>query len=945
MREGLQSPRLLEREGQLDAIDAAIGAADEGSGRAILFEGVAGIGKTSLLAAAASRGALKSVRVLVARGEQLERHFPWGVAIQLFAGAVASPDSPELLRGAAGLTAPLFERGASRGPGAPDPFPLVHGLHWLTANLAERAPLVLLVDDAHWSDPESLGFLHYLLPRLEELPASLVMTARIGDPTGGDIEDLLAHVRAHPASVAERVEPLDPDSIRSLVRSGIPESDDAFCDEVARAVAGNPFLCRELIAAVRAEDIEPTWVGAARLQQLRPETVRNTIAVRLGRLGSAAGKLAAATAVLGARATVPRAAKLAALDDASAAEAADALAGADILEIGPSLSFVHPIIADIVHADLAPGRLRRDHLMAARILLEDDVPPEEVAAHVLRGGPAGEEWAAAVLREAAGIMLTRGAPTQAAELLSRALEEPGGRADPGLLLQLGRTETALGSPTAVRRLEAAVARARDPLERATALDALGFAQYFAGETAAAVVTIREALGEIEPGRGGVLEAELLFSLFSGRFMPELVEETIKALDQPRTGERGEPTPAEIVRRAGLGFDTVLRVGAAPAEAHALWAFRHGMEARGGLPLPFANALIGLVLAFVGRYEEAGEVAERALESAHSRGNRLDAAMAYEQRVLLRWRVGDVGGVLADTESILELSEGRWDQASIPSRVARAIALLERAEDAEAVGVLDLPEALERRLPGTPAWLWLPYGRAHIAFAAGDWAGAAKQALTARTRLAGIGAPSPDYMAWRSLAARALYRSGDRERALVLAEEELALARANGARRTIGNASATVGVLRGGEAGIEALQVAVDLLDHDGARLDAGTTRLDLGIALRHARRPKQARRVLAEALDSAHGLGSVRLAEAARIELSAAGGRPRRIALTGVESLTPAQRRVTELGAGGMSNREIAEALFLTVRTVETHLTAAYAKLGISSREELPRALRGHQSD
>ncbi|HEX6228215.1 MAG TPA: BTAD domain-containing putative transcriptional regulator, partial [Solirubrobacterales bacterium] len=338
MGDAPQSPKLLEREAQLEAIDAAIGAAGQGTGRAVLFQGAAGIGKTSLIAAAASRGALEGLQVLSARGDELERQFPWGMAIQLFAGAVVDPDSQKLMRGAAGLTAPLFEGGAPAAPGPPDLFPLHHGLHWLTANIAERSALLLLADDVHWSDPESLRFLNYLVPRLEELPASLVIAARTGDPIDPETEDLLVHLRARPEIVAHAVDPLDPDSIRSLVRSEIAEAEDAFCDAVARAVAGNPFFCRGLVVAARAEEIEPTEAGAARLRELRPEVVHDAILVRLGRLGAAAGRLVAATAVLGARATLPRAARLARLDDASAAQAADALVDADILAVGPSLS-------------------------------------------------------------------------------------------------------------------------------------------------------------------------------------------------------------------------------------------------------------------------------------------------------------------------------------------------------------------------------------------------------------------------------------------------------------------------------------------------------------------------------------------------------------------------------------------------------------------------------
>jgi DNA-binding CsgD family transcriptional regulator len=118
-------------------------------------------------------------------------------------------------------------------------------------------------------------------------------------------------------------------------------------------------------------------------------------------------------------------------------------------------------------------------------------------------------------------------------------------------------------------------------------------------------------------------------------------------------------------------------------------------------------------------------------------------------------------------------------------------------------------------------------------------------------------------------------------------------------------------------------------------------RAELGIALRLARRPREARRPLEEAIDAARRLGALRLAERALEELRSAGGRPRRAALSGVESLTPSQRRVADMAARDMSNREIAETLFVTRRTVETHLSQVYMKLDIESREALPEALGG----
>ena len=212
-------------------------------------------------------------------------------------------------------------------------------------------------------------------------------------------------------------------------------------------------------------------------------------------------------------------------------------------------------------------------------------------------------------------------------------------------------------------------------------------------------------------------------------------------------------------------------------------------------------------------------------------------------------------------------------------------------------------------------------------------------MQAGERLLAIQAPSPDYLPWRSLAARAAARLGEAERAFSLAEEELELARSAGSPRATGVALATLGVIRGGDDGLKLLGEAVEVLDSTEAELEPARARLELGLALHHARRPREARRPLEEALDTARRLGSTFLAERALDALRTAGGRPRRLALSGVESLTPGERRVAEMAARGMSNRGIAEALFVTRRTVETHLSHAYGKLEIGSREELPAAL------
>jgi DNA-binding CsgD family transcriptional regulator len=311
------------------------------------------------------------------------------------------------------------------------------------------------------------------------------------------------------------------------------------------------------------------------------------------------------------------------------------------------------------------------------------------------------------------------------------------------------------------------------------------------------------------------------------------------------------------------------------------------------------------------------------------------------RAHARWAKGDVVNALAETEWIAEKFGGRWETSTIPIRAFRSLALLEAGRGEDAAAILDVPEKLEARILGSWAWLWLPYGRAHLAFSSGDLERALAQARLAGERQAAMEVPNYENLFWRPLAARALARMGLIEEALALAAEDVELTTSRCSARAVAIARATEAGIEGGLPGQERLVEAIGDLDALGAELDAAWARLDLGILWRRLRQPREARRPLAEAIDTAGRLGSVRLATEAEGHLRLAGGRPRRLVLSGVGSLTPAQRRVAELAAEGLSNREVAQALFVTIRTVETHLTAAYGKLGIDSREELPRVIGG----
>ena len=196
--------------------------------------------------------------------------------------------------------------------------------------------------------------------------------------------------------------------------------------------------------------------------------------------------------------------------------------------------------------------------------------------------------------------------------------------------------------------------------------------------------------------------------------------------------------------------------------------------------------------------------------------------------------------------------------------------------------------------------------------------------------------------WRAEAALTYAALGNGGEARRLAGEQLAVARRFGRPRQLGMSLRTCGLVEGGDAGLQLLADAVDALERSLSRLELARAVADYGAALRRAGRRVQARAELERALDLAHHCGARRIAARAREELVAAGAKPRRDATTGRDALTAAELRVTRLAAEGLSNREIAQALFVTIRTVTTHLGHVYQKLEISGREQLPSALEHH---
>ena len=319
--------QLLERDAELALIGRLMDRACSGAGVLLMVEGAAGAGKTRLLEAAAQAADRRGMRVLEASGSELEGEIGFGVVRSLFEAALAQATAARrraLLSGAAGLAAPVVWPRAADGGAPAEPAATLHGLFWLVSNLAEHAPLILVVDDAHWADGPSLRFLAYLARRLGGLALLLLVAARPHEPGGHG--ELVSALSEDPSGEKLWPAPLSEGAVGRLVAGrfgrGVAGEFVAACHE---ATGGNPFLVGELLTALSSDGVAPTAEGARRVGQIGPRTVSRAVLTRVARVGDGAGALTEAVAVLGGRGELRQAAALAGLEQDAVARAADAL--------------------------------------------------------------------------------------------------------------------------------------------------------------------------------------------------------------------------------------------------------------------------------------------------------------------------------------------------------------------------------------------------------------------------------------------------------------------------------------------------------------------------------------------------------------------------------------------------------------------------------------------
>ena len=304
------------------------------------------------------------------------------------------------------------------------------------------------------------------------------------------------------------------------------------------------------------------------------------------------------------------------------------------------------------------------------------------------------------------------------------------------------------------------------------------------------------------------------------------------------------------------------------------------------------------------------------------------------------RRGDLRAAVADLREAIDLSVAHGMRVAWPYNIGYlAHALLEQGEADEAARVID-EGGLPEQLPLDQLHLaWFRLYRGRVRIETGSPERGVEELLHVGETVRLVPYDNPSSVPWRSWVAEGLRLLDRNEEARALAEEELALARRWGDPYAIGASLRVLGLVEGGAAGVVLLQEAVELLAGSEARLEHARALVDLGAALRRANQRTEARERLREGVDLAGLIGAFGLAERANEEIAATGARPRKVLQTGIDALTASERRVAQLAADGMSNKEIAQALFITIKTVEVHLSHAYRKLEISSRAQLDKAL------
>ncbi|MBO9533336.1 MAG: AAA family ATPase [Solirubrobacteraceae bacterium] len=925
---------LLEREELRATAVRALRDARQGGGGLLVIEGPAGIGKSSLLAdLRGAAGAGQQVRS--ARASELEGGFAFGVVRQLLEGAARDAALAErAFEGPAAAARECFSDVTSEHS---EGFALLHALYWMVLNLAEVAPLVLVVDDLHWCDGSSLRFLAYLARRLEGTDVLLAVGTRPITPDNPEAQ-LLGSFLDDPAAAHLYPQALSREASQALLAAqfGRPVH-PTFAAACFEATSGNPLMLRQLARSLEADGTAPSAANAAEIRRTAHRALSRTILARIGRCSARAIELARTVAVMQPSGVQEAMAMLPALAPDAFSSAWRELAQADVLRADEP-QFVHALVRDAVYFDLPVPTREEMHLEAARALEGIGAPIERIASQLGLAPRRGDAWVASTARSAGEAALRRGAPDAAALHLRRALAEPIDDAErTPVLTMLADALTSIDAAAAIEvygELEARLADDPDALVRAK----LGLGQVLAltDRWTEASRVMREVQAELPSDAADLiatLEANRAMMAVFGADDPEIFERMAAYHELPE-----EPLPGEQLRAGMASLLWACQRGS--AEECATLASRSLREDPAFLRDNLLAAVGPLYVLGLADRAEGLELWQRALDYARERGSLLLHLGVTVWLGITQHRRGDltaaIPGLLEWETNSPQWGAGRG--ALMFGGASLTLAYLdagdpERAREVSDRGFLDDGPPLQRTF-ATIAW-WYARSWLLVAESRFEEALAATETLAAQSAWLG----TPIGFDWHLPQAIALARLDRRDEAIAAAHAGVGRAERWGAPGATGPAYRIRGEVLGPAEGLPDLDRAITVLEGSSARLQLVRSLLLRGTFRRHQGDVTGARADLERTFELANQCGSPGLAERARAELAASGVRRVAVDAFGPDALTPSERRVADLAAEGRTNRQIAQELFVTPKTVEVHLSAAYRKLGIDGRRELASAL------
>lgn len=912
--------------------------ATAGVGGSAVVSGPAGIGKTALLDDAVSRYA-NALTVLRATGTVLEQEFGFGGVRQLVA-SLPGDQQARVINAAGPRGRAALDPRAEPVPLSPDvAFATLNGLFWGIAEIAE-AGIALVVDDAQWIDEESIRFLDFLARRAADLPIAVLIGTRpldIGHPAAGLLGDGEIELG-----------PLSRSAIEELVQLRVgPNASGTVIDSCFAWTGGNPQYLNELMSTLASEGLDWSTQAAARIDTLAPRAVGAVIQTRLRGTGAPAISFAQALAVVGDRAHLPVVARVAKLDLEAAASAVATLAAADI--VTQSLTFVHPLVQSSIYESIPPARRGVMHLAVAKLLLELNDPIESVAIQLL-AAPVGSGWGASTLRDAADDAVRRGAVGAARAYLARAVEEPMSEGERGsVLAQLGLAETLAGAPEALDHLTEASRLLSDDAERRHEVDLarvrlLGYA----GRSAAAV-TLADECARRDGGSEAVVTFEAMSLYFAG-LAPDLWRpepDRIARLATLAGGTPGERTGLMIAACELMKSDTPHRASVSSILDRILHLDLDRLvqgEAGGSGSPDVTNVITALhFLHGIGYAQRSFDIATSLVGQAQRAGSTMWQVEALGVRAYAGYRLGRLEDAEADARAALEGSRQLFGSSSYIALTALIYTLIARGDVGGALRAAESYDVPEGREDGAiTSMVDEAVGRALTV--GGQLNEGLDWLFRAGEQMTNVGVRCAEMSNWRISAANALRRASRRTEAAEVLEPALIAARKSGEPLGLGRVLRIAALLEN-PISIDMLRESVTVLEQTDLRLKYAESVVELGSALRRANFRRDAREPLATGLELAGMCGASPLMERARRELADAGGRPRKVERSGVDSLTSSEHRVASLAADGLTNREISQTLFIQPKTVENHLSSVFRKLSIDSRTDIPdldvRARRG----